>query len=45
MRPGHTRRRERARGNELAGMPGFQSYVELLTCLDMADQVNALHKE
>jgi hypothetical protein len=33
---------ERARCSELSGMPGFQSYVELLTCLDMAAQAKAL---
>jgi hypothetical protein len=36
---------ERARCSALAGMPGFQSYVELLTCLDMAAQANALQKK
>jgi hypothetical protein len=35
---------ERARCSELSGMPGFQSYVELLTCLDMAAQAKGIGK-
>jgi hypothetical protein len=36
---------EKARCTELSGMRGFQSYVELLTCLEMAGDPQKFPKE
>jgi hypothetical protein len=35
---------ERTRCSELASLPEFESYVELITCLELAAQVKAMRK-